>query len=209
MDYDFGLYVILTQPELKHTEIAEICVKKGIRYLQLREKNLDDRDLLQIAKDISSICRHSETRFIINDRVDIALLSGADGVHLGQEDISKKDAELLLGSNKIIGLSTHNVSQALNALKENPDYIGFGPLYPTPTKLKADPVTGLEPLNAVLESSRIYQIPVVAIGGIDLSNIHNILDFGVHNLALVRYLMNTRHFSERLDLITEKLKERT
>lgn len=209
MDYDFGLYVILTQPELKHTEIAEICVKRGIRYLQLREKNLDDRDLLQMAKDLSSICRHSETRFIINDRVDIALLSGADGVHLGQEDISKKDAELLLGSNKIIGLSTHNVSQALNALKEMPDYIGFGPLYPTPTKLKADPVTGLEPLKAVLESSRIYQIPVVAIGGIDLSNIHDVLDSGANNLALVRYLMNTHHFSERLDLITEKLKERT
>lgn len=208
MDNEFGLYIILTQPVLKHTEIAEICVKKGIRYIQLREKNLDDRTLLQIAKDLASICRFSNTKLIINDRVDIALLSGADGVHLGQDDITKKEAELLLGSKKIIGLSTHNISQALNALSEKPDYIGFGPLYPTPTKAKADPVTGLEPLNAVLESSRIFHIPVVGIGGIDISNIHDVLDQGVNNLALVRYFMHTDKFSDRLDLILEKIKER-
>ncbi|MBP7563395.1 MAG: thiamine phosphate synthase [Candidatus Cloacimonetes bacterium] len=195
---NFGLYIIMTQPVLPYTRIAEICVKHKIKYLQLREKHFSDKVLLQLAKDIQSICIHSETQFIVNDHVSIAILSEADGVHLGQDDLSKNDAEKILTRKKVIGLSTHNLLQAETALAEKPDYIGFGPLYTTPTKANPDPVTGLSPIKEILKMSEKADIPVVGIGGIDETNICHVLDAGIKNLALVRYFMNTSDFENRL-----------
>jgi thiamine-phosphate pyrophosphorylase len=119
---------------LPYKRIAEICVRQKIKYLQLREKDKDDRELLKIAKEIKSVTKGTDTKFIINDRIDLCLLSDADGIHLGQDDISFKDAKALLPKDSIIGLSTHNLEQVQNALALNPDYIGFGPIYKTPTK---------------------------------------------------------------------------
>ncbi|MCB5250723.1 MAG: thiamine phosphate synthase, partial [Candidatus Cloacimonetes bacterium] len=180
---DFGLYIILTNPTISYTKAAEICVKHKIKYLQLREKEMPDKDLLQLAKDIQSICKGSNTKFIVNDNIAIAKLSNADGVHLGQDDLSKEDAIRIL-NNKIIGLSTHSISQAQIALQKKPNYIGFGPLFATPTKKKPDPVVGLSPINDVLKMSDEYGIPVVGIGGINDTNISDVLDAGIRNVAL-------------------------
>jgi len=194
-DNTLDLYIIITKPVLKYTQIAEICVRNQIKYLQLREKDIEDRELLQIARDISSITKNSDTKFIINDRVDICLLAGADGVHLGQDDISFADAKRLLPLDKIIGLSTHDLTQATEALKLDPDYIGFGPIYATPTKRKPDPVVGCELLSEVL---KIATIPVIAIGGIDDTNIQNVIIAGAKNICMVRYFMETEELEERI-----------
>ncbi len=195
---NFGLYIIMTQPVLPYTKIAEICVKHKIKYLQLREKHFSDKVLLQLAKDIQSVCKGSETQFVVNDHVSIAILSQADGVHLGQDDLNKEDAETLFKQKRVIGLSTHNLLQAETALSQNPDYIGFGPLYTTPTKANPDPVTGLSPVKEVLKLSEKADIPVIGIGGIDETNICHVLDTGIRNVALVRYFMNCNDFENRL-----------
>ena len=199
---DFGLYVIITKPALSYRQIAEICVKQEIKYLQLREKDLTDKELLRVAIEIQQITKNTKTCFIVNDRIDICLLSGADGVHLGQEDIDFKFAGSILPKNKIIGLSTHNFEQAKLALRHRPDYIGFGPIYKTPTKKNPDTVVGCEKLKSVLTFA---DIPVVAIGGIDDTNIGEVLATGVKNICMVRYLMETTDLEYRILKIKELL----
>src|SRR5215469_9845987 len=133
---EIALYIIITNPTLPYTKIAELCVKNEIKMLQLREKHdtFTDKELLKIAREIKSITIGSDTLFIVNDRIDICLLSNADGVHLGQDDLSFEDACRLVCYDKLIGVSTHNLNQAEEALKHKPDYIGFGPVFQTPTK---------------------------------------------------------------------------
>ncbi len=200
---DFGLYIIITKPVLPYTEIAEICVKHGIRMLQLREKHLPDRDLLKIARDIRYITRGTKTNFVINDRPDIAALVEADFLHLGQDDLPVEEARKIIGDMPV-GLSTHSLEQAREALKKNPAYIGFGPVYPTPTKEKPDPVVGTENLSKVLEFATV---PVVAIGGIFPENIPQVLAAGARNIAMVRYFMQTTEFEKRLVYIKSLLQQ--
>lgn len=195
---DFGLYVIITEPTLSYQEIAKICVEKRVKMLQLREKKLTDKELLKIAKDIVKITKSTSTNFIINDRVDIALLSDADGVHLGQSDISVEEARSILGKEKIVGLSTHSIEQAKKALSENVDYIGFGPIYPTPTKAIPDPAVGVELLKEVLKFSNL---PVVAIGGLDGESTQIAVQNGARNICSVRYLMSCEDLAEKIDYL--------
>lgn len=199
----------MTSPILPYTTIAEICVKEHIRYLQLREKDIDDKSLLQVARDIKSITQGSHTKLIINDRADICLLCKADGLHLGQDDISIADARLLLPTDTIIGLSTHNLSQVTSSLTHHPDYIGFGPVYQTPTKKKPDPVVGCDMLNQALA---LANIPVVAIGGIDQTNIHHVVCAGAKNISLVRYFMSATskiELTDKINCITDIIKKNT
>lgn len=202
---NFGTYIILTQPQLPHTTIAEKCVKAGIKMLQLREKNLSDRELVRIGRDIRSITKGSETRFVINDRPDIALLCEADYLHLGQDDITMEEAHKIVGDMKI-GLSTHSIEQAKEALAKNPDYIGFGPIYPTNAKAKPDKPVGTEQLKEVLSFAKI---PVVAIGGIFPENIDEVIGAGAKNVALVRYFMQTSDFEQRVNEINQRLNKTT
>lgn len=192
---DFGLYLIITKPTLEPTRIAEICVQNNIRMLQVREKDMCDKELLALCRTLGSITRGSNTKLIVNDRADIAALSDADGVHLGQDDISIEDARRIVGPNKIIGLSTHSIEQAKEVISRKPDYIGFGPIYPTPTKAKPDPTVGVELLRSVVAMS---PIPVVAIGGIDLSNLSTVLNVGARNVCAVRYLMESQDLEHRI-----------
>lgn len=190
---DFGAYIILTNPVQKYTTIAERCVKNGIKMLQLREKNLPDKELLQIAKDIKSITKGSDTKFVMNDRADLAVLCDADFLHIGQDDISVAEAKKIVGDMKI-GKSTHSYEQAKIALEdENIDYIGFGPIYPTPTKAIPDPAVGTALLYVILQFATK---PVVAIGGLFPENIKNVIDAGAKNYCLVRYFMQSDNFDK-------------
>src|SRR5665647_512326 len=112
---DFGIYIIITSPQLSYITIAEKCVYHGIKMLQLREKNLSDRELIKIGKEIRSITRGTVTNFVVNDRPDIAAICDADFLHLGQDDISIEDARKVVGNMKI-GLSTHSIWQAKEAV---------------------------------------------------------------------------------------------
>lgn len=183
---NFGLYAIITHPNLSPEAIAQICVEQQISMLQVREKQMEDRELLALCRRLVSITRGSGTKLIVNDRPDIAYLSGADGVHLGQGDISLEDARKIVGEDAIIGLSTHSIKQAKSALALKPDYIGFGPVYKTTTKAIPDPVVGTELLREVLGFA---DVPVVAIGGITLENIDTVVGVGAKNICAVRPFM--------------------
>lgn len=201
---DFGLYIIITKPQSSYRSIAESCVKRGVKMLQLREKFLSDKELIRIGKEIRTITRGSETSFVMNDRADIAAICEADFLHLGQDDVSMQEARKIVGDMKI-GLSTHSIQQVKEALVQKPDYIGFGPVYPTNAKAKPDKPVGIEQLKLVLE---ISPVPVVAIGGVFPENIQPILSAGAKNIALVRYFMQTDQFDERVmeftNLISKK-----
>ncbi|GAF01923.1 thiamine-phosphate synthase [Saccharicrinis fermentans DSM 9555 = JCM 21142] len=138
---NFGTYIILTRPQLPYSVIAEKCVLHGVKMLQLREKHLSDKELIKIGKEIKSITKNSSTNFVINDRPDIAAICDADFLHLGQDDIPINDARSIVGNMKI-GISTHSIEQAKEALKHHPDYIGFGPIFPTNAKAIPDPPRG-------------------------------------------------------------------
>ncbi|WP_298063227.1 thiamine phosphate synthase [uncultured Rikenella sp.] len=184
---NFGLYVILTRPAVGHVAAAEIAVRRGVRMLQLREKNLPDGELLRIAREVRAVTRGTQTRFLVDDRPDIAVLCGADGVHVGQSDLPVAEVRRIVGEGMIVGLSTHSVAQATAAQSaKGVDYIGFGPVYPTPTKAVPDPVVGTALLKEVLGFSRL---PVVAIGGLFPENIGPVIDAGARNPCLVRYFM--------------------
>lgn len=184
---DFGLYVILTNPRIGHVAMAELCVEAGIGMLQLREKGIADATLLALARELCAVTRSTSTRLIINDRPDIALLSAADGVHVGQDDMAVEQVRRIVGPDVIVGLSTHSICQARQAQDvAGVDYIGFGPVYATTTKAIADPVVGTSLLGDVMSFSRL---PVVAIGGIFPENISDVVGAGARNLSLVRYLM--------------------
>lgn len=191
---DFGIYIIITKPQLPYTTIAEKCVKNGIKMLQLREKDLSDKELVRIGREIKSITKGSETKFVVNDRPDIAVLCDADFLHLGQDDIAMEDARRVVGDMRI-GLSTHSIEQAMVALAKNPDYIGFGPIYPTNAKAIPDKPVGINLLKQVLG---IAKIPVVAIGGIFPDNIEEVIDAGARNIAMVRHFMQTNEFDSRV-----------
>lgn len=197
---NFGLYVIITNPTLSYAQIAEICVRQEVGMLQLREKHLNDKQLLEAASLIKSITKGSKTKFVVNDRADIAALSDADFLHLGQDDLSLAEARKIVGMDMGIGLSTHSIEQAELAIAQKPDYIGFGPVYKTTTKKIADPTVGVGLLSEIVQKS---PVPVVAIGGIFPENINTIIKAGARNLSLVRYLMETDQTEQRIKQIQE------
>lgn len=198
---DFGLYVIATRPTLSYARVAEICVKRGVRYLQLREKEIDDRVLLDAAREIREVTRGTQTKFVINDRADIAVLSHADVLHLGQGDLSMAEARKIVGDMPI-GLSTHSIEQALIAIEQKPIYIGFGPVYPTTTKKNPDPTVGVELLRQVVGLS---SVPVVAIGGIFPENIGEVIAAGAKNICMVRHLMCDENLEDKIVRLQEIL----
>lgn len=198
---DPGVYIIITQPLLPYTTIAEKCVENNISIMQLREKHLPDRELLKIARNLRDVTRGTNTRLVINDRPDIARLCNADFLHLGQDDMTPGDARKIVGDMKI-GLSTHSLDQARKALEQKPDYIGFGPVYPTNAKANPDPPVGTKLLSEVL---KLANIPVIAIGGIFPENLDNVLKTGARNIAMVRHFMQTKNFEGRIKQLQKRL----
>ena len=146
---------------------VEAALKGGATCVQLREKHLDDADMLAEAKTISALCRAYHVPFILNDNVPLAKLCGADGVHVGQDDLSAAEARRLLGPDKIIGVSAHNVAEAKKAFADGADYLGCGAMFPTHTKTDTN-VISRQVLADVCAS---VPIPVVAIGGIHKENL--------------------------------------
>ncbi|MDD3804469.1 MAG: thiamine phosphate synthase [bacterium] len=181
---DMGLYLIMTNPKTGYEKLTEAAVKMNVKVIQLRDKIMEGRDLLRTAKAIKSIVKNSDTLFIVNDRLDIALLSDADGVHLGQTDIPVEEARKI-SKDLIIGKSTHNPIQLRRALKEQPDYVGIGPIYPTDSKRIKDRVLGLKDANRMFEAS---SVPSVGIGGIKDHNIKDVLNIGFTNIAVLSFI---------------------
>lgn len=203
-DLPIGVYAITDSKSGKNKKFLEYCedlLKGGAKIIQYREKKRDLKLLLEEAKALRELTLKYNATFIVNDYLDIALLSEADGIHIGQDDLPIKDVRKILGENKIIGISTHNPQEAQQAIIEGADYIGVGPIFYTETKEDVcDPVT-LEYLDFV---NKNIKLPYVAIGGIKENNIDKVLAMGAKSICLVSELVgadNTLETTKRINNI--------
>ncbi|WP_333654291.1 thiamine phosphate synthase [Dissulfurispira sp.] len=161
---------------------VEEALKAGVKAVQLREKDLPTRELLDMAYGMRELTARYNARLFINDRADIALCVGADGVHLGQSSMTAYAVRKVVGDKFMIGVSTHKLEEALTAEKEGADFITFGPIYPTPSKLKYGKPVGVESLKKIAE--RVV-IPVFGIGGIKPDNAKEVVNAGAYGVALI------------------------
>ena len=191
----FGLYPIIDLAYISCNDaasLAEKILKAGlgqINILQLRAKDRPAGEILKAAKEIRALTLSYNAIFIINDRIDIALMSGADGVHLGLADIDITDARRLLGTDKIIGLSTHSITEAKHAMRLRADYISYGPIFKTQSKPNAHPPGGLDGLSKISAAVNKDQAPITAIGGITKDNIAGAVTSGASMVAVISELM--------------------
>ncbi len=180
----------LTDVELSgfsHAEQVELLSLGGATFIQLREKEMPALEFYEEAKAAAAVAERNGVQLIINDRVDVAIAVGADGVHLGQDDLPPEAARRLLGTNAIVGYSTHTVDQALAAVKLPIDYLAIGPIFPTNTKSDTAPVLGLDGLRGVRRA--IGDFPLVAIGGITHLNAHEAIEAGADSVAVISALL--------------------
>ncbi|MEX0769994.1 MAG: thiamine phosphate synthase [Balneolaceae bacterium] len=179
-----GVYLITDtsiQNRFSHVGLAHKTVPVGLDMIQLRDKEMSAGPLLDIAGDIARICRETDCLFIVNDRVDIALASGADGVHLGQNDFPIRQARERLGPGKIIGGTASTLEEARSVEEAGADYIGFGHIFETGTKVKNYPPRGLDGLRRVAEA---VSLPITAIGGIHEENMQEVIRAGASAVAV-------------------------
>ncbi|MDO8430821.1 MAG: thiamine phosphate synthase [Candidatus Binatus sp.] len=174
--------------------LADTYLDAGARVMQLRMKDTPARELLAAARAIASRCRQRSAILIVNDRVDIAMLAEAHGVHLGQTDLPLEAARLLVGRELLIGISTHTVEQALAAERGGADYIGFGPMYPGGLKQNVAG-QGLANLRAVRAAVRL---PIVAIGGITEASIPEVLSAGADAAAIITDVLNASDIAAKV-----------
>ena len=168
-----------------HVEIVERMLAGGARIIQLRDKELGSKEFFDATRECLKLTQAAKALLIINDRIEIARAAGADGVHLGQTDLSVAEAREALGANKIIGISTHSLAQVEAAIKTSANYIAVGPIYSTTTKEDADPVVGLELLK---QARALTSLPIVAIGGINLERAQEVISAGASSVAVISAL---------------------
>ena len=173
--------------ELSHAVQVERLIDGGATFIQLREKYASPKKFYEQAKEALKIARKHNVKIIINDRVDIALALGADGVHLGQDDLPPEFARKILGKKAIIGFSTHNLQQAADAVKLPVDYLAIGPVFATKTKENPDKIVGIEGVKNMREI--IKNFPLVAIGGITGENFREVLNAGTDSVAVISDLL--------------------
>jgi len=188
---------LITSSENENIPKINAALKAGVKMIQYRSKDSTDLENFRKASEISTLCKRNEALFIINDRIDIAIAVEADGVHLGQEDLPLKIARQMIGFNHLIGISTHSTKEIKNAQLSDADYLGVGPIYKTSSKPNLDPLG----ITYVEEAAKNATLPWFAIGGINSSNLKEILDAGAKKIAVVGAIMNStspKHASEKL-----------
>lgn len=188
---NFKLYAItdLKEENKMLPQKVENALEGGVDVIQLRSKVLSDKSLMAIGKVIRKLTHQRKKLFFVNDRIDLALILEADGIHLGQHDIPISIARKLIPKEMFIGKSTHNLVQAKKAEKEGADYVGFGPIFGTPTKPDY-PAVGT---NAIRRLREIMRIPFVCIGGINMSNVHFVKECGANRIAVVRAIFDQKN----------------
>ncbi|MBI5360729.1 MAG: thiamine phosphate synthase [Planctomycetes bacterium] len=202
-------YVLLTESvgHRPDVEMAVECIKGGADILQLREKSMNTSEIIKRAEKIRRLTWDAKVLFIINDRVDIAQTINADGVHIGREDMSIGQARRLLGADKIIGATAHNVKEALSAQAQGADYVSVGPVFSAKTKLDTLPEYSMQKdlkpcgMEFVLQAARQLKIPFFAIGGIDEKNISILKAAGVKRVAVCGSVLKQKNISKAVGKI--------
>nr|AQS32416.1 hypothetical protein [uncultured archaeon] len=202
-EFENKLYVI-TESSISKGRSNEFIVKEAIKggaeIIQLREKEWDKDEVKEEAVKLLKICKENNVLFIVNDYVDIAMEIGADGVHLGQSDMPIAEAREICGDKLIIGLSTHSVEQAIDADQEDVDYITIGPIFKTRVK---DYEVGIEIIKPVLDN---VLKPVIAIGGINMENIDEVLGQGAESVAVISAVVSAENVNEAARELVKKIK---
>jgi thiamine-phosphate pyrophosphorylase len=195
---DFKLYLITDNKLItRHSSLISVvrkALKGGVKAVQLREKNLETLELLKIANKMSDVTKQFNASFFINDRFDIALAVGADGVHLTQNSIPASAVRKAVKKKLLIGVSTHSLKEAREAEKGGADFITVGPVYRTPSKLKYGKPIGLDTLQKI--TSRV-SLPVFAIGGVKSSNIKFIKEAGAYGAAMIREVLASNNINRK------------
>lgn len=193
---DYSVYLVTDRGILGDRDLyksVEESILGGVTLVQLREKNIDDEKFLEIAKKLKEITDKYRIPLIINDNVKVAKLVDADGVHIGQSDEELTEARKELGDNKIIGVSVSNIEEALKAQRDGADYLGIGAVFFTGSKKDINVPIGLENLKKIVDS---ISIPNVAIGGIHLDNISDVMKTGVDGVAVISEILEKEDIFE-------------
>jgi thiamine-phosphate pyrophosphorylase len=183
------LYVIIDPAQTRDLEpvaVADRMLSAGVRLIQYRGKQNTSRRMFEASYAIAERVRQARGIFIVNDRADVAVLTGADGVHVGQDDLPVELARRVLAAGQCVGISTHTRAQFEEAEATSADYIAFGPIFPTGSKDRPDPVVGLERLR---EMRGLTHRPLVAIGGITLDNAAAVIEAGADSVAVIHDLL--------------------
>jgi thiamine-phosphate pyrophosphorylase len=188
-----------------HLSILKELVRGGAQFVQIRDKSTPVRELILDLCRCVEFASSQSVVLIVNDRCDLALGCEASGVHLGQDDLPVEKARAILGRGKILGVSAHSISQIRKSLHMPIQYIGFGPVYATATKAVPFPVTGLRNLARACRESTV---PVVAIGGIGLEQIHEVLQSGAASAAIISALMKAKDLAGEMQKFLEKAREK-
>jgi thiamine-phosphate pyrophosphorylase len=202
-----SVYVILdaaSAPAGRLMDIAQEILEAGARPIQYRDKTANSRELFERSRELSRRARGAGAAIIINDRADIAMLCGAAGVHVGQDDLDVESARAVCGAGRIVGVSTHSLAQVRAADRTSADYIAIGPIFRTTTKANPDPAVGLE---MIPEARKLTSKPLVAIGGITLDNVAEVWQAGADCVAVVRDILGAKSPGARTQEYLERAKK--
>lgn len=201
-----GLYVILDPhfaPRHREVELAEAIIRGGAKMIQWRDKLRDKGEQLPILREIKRLCHEAGVLLIVNDHLDLALIADADGVHVGQKDLPASEVRRFLPKDKIVGVSTATLSEALKAQADGATYIAVGSIYPSPSKEKTRPA-GLKTLREV---KRAVSQPVVAIGGINQDNVRPVIKAGADAICVISAVLGSPHIEEATRTLRIKIEE--
>ena len=188
--------------------LAAAFLRGGARFLQLRAKEASGADFLAIATRVVDLAHAHDALVIVNDRADIARLSGADGVHVGQDDLAPRDVRRVVGDRAIVGLSTHTVDQLTDAVRQPVTYVAIGPVFGTVTKATGYDAVGLDMVRAAGACARHASLPLVAIGGITLDTAASVLQAGAASVAVIGDLLASGDPEARVRAFLDRLENR-
>ncbi|MCH7411210.1 thiamine phosphate synthase [Belliella sp. DSM 111904] len=200
-------YISQVKPFKTHQEAIENALLGGCKWIQLRVKDIPEEELLAIAKDAKAMCVIHEAKLIINDHVKIAKAVDADGVHLGLEDMKVSEARKLLGFDKIIGATANTIEHITQHAKDVPDYIGLGPFRFTETKAKLSPILGFVGYQSIIQEVEKLQIniPIIAVGGIKSTDLDELMQTGIHGVAISSDINHAEKPKLKIEEIEKKL----
>jgi thiamine-phosphate pyrophosphorylase len=201
------LYVILDAALLRipAKECAKSLVEAGVRLIQYRNKHASARELFETSRELTEYLNPSGVHFIVNDRADVAVLAGARGLHVGQDDLGVEPARRVMGEGKWVGISTHNAGQFRGALETSAEYIAIGPVFATGSKENPDPVVGV---GFVRETRAMTERPIVAIGGITLERAAEVIEAGADSVAIISDILGAENVGKRARQYVDLLRRR-
>ncbi len=204
MAVDFKLYLITDRKQMRIPlpDAVRQALQGGVRAIQLREKDLSVRDLLELAWELRTITREFRAKLFINDRVDVAAAVEADGVHLGQKSMPPEPVRRIVGDKMLIGVSTHSVAEAKAAEAGGADFLTFGPVFFTQSKTEFGAPVGLDALKNVINE---VSLPVYALGGVKSGNVQQVLGFGAYGISLISDIFAAEDIKQAAESVIREL----